>query len=51
MSRQFDVVVQKDSDGRMTVAPVHSGVTLGLGLLASILRDTKISRVQLQELL
>lgn len=41
----------KHPDGRITVVPVHSGETLGPGLLASILRDTKISREQLQDLL
>ncbi len=38
-------------DGRATVVPVHSGETIGPGLLASILRDAKISRKELQELL
>jgi predicted RNA binding protein YcfA (HicA-like mRNA interferase family) len=38
-------------DGRATVVPVHSNETLGPGLLASILRDTQISRAKLQELL
>lgn len=38
-------------DGRATVVPVHSGETIGPGLLASILRDAKLSRKQLQDLL
>jgi predicted RNA binding protein YcfA (HicA-like mRNA interferase family) len=38
-------------DGRSTVVPVHAGETIGPGLLASILRDIKLSRQQLQELL
>jgi predicted RNA binding protein YcfA (HicA-like mRNA interferase family) len=31
-------------DGRATVVPIHSGETLGPGLLAKILRDCEISR-------
>jgi predicted RNA binding protein YcfA (HicA-like mRNA interferase family) len=38
-------------DGRSTVVPVHSGETLGPGLLAKILRDCDLNREQLQELL
>ncbi len=41
----------RHSDGRTTVVPVHAGETLGPGLLASILRDLKITREQLQKLL
>ena len=41
----------RHSDGRATVVPVHAGETLGPGLLASILRDLKLSREQLQKLL
>jgi predicted RNA binding protein YcfA (HicA-like mRNA interferase family) len=41
----------KHSDGRTTVVPVHSNETLGPGLLASILRDVKLSRTELQDLL
>ena len=41
----------RHSDGRATVIPVHSGETLGPGLLASILRDLKLTRDQLQKLL
>jgi predicted RNA binding protein YcfA (HicA-like mRNA interferase family) len=54
----FDVVRIKGShyfvghqDGRVTVVPVHSGETIGPGLLASILRDVKLTRPQLHELL
>ncbi|MEO1002912.1 MAG: type II toxin-antitoxin system HicA family toxin [Cyanobacteria bacterium J06638_7] len=36
----------KHPDGRMTVIPVHSGEILGPGLLASILRDVKLSRAE-----
>jgi len=38
-------------DGRSTVVPVHSGETLGPGLLAKILRDCDLSREQLQKLI
>ena len=41
----------RHSDGRATVVPVHGGETLGPGLLASILRDLKLTRDQLQKLL
>ncbi|NQV11402.1 MAG: type II toxin-antitoxin system HicA family toxin [Cyanobacteria bacterium] len=40
----------KHSDGRTTVVPVHSNETLGPGLLASILRDVKLTRASLQDL-
>jgi len=39
------------ADGRSTVVPVHSGETLGPGLLAKILRDCDLSREQFQKLL
>ena len=38
-------------DGRTTVIPVHSGETLGPGLLSKILRDTEQTRDELEELL
>jgi predicted RNA binding protein YcfA (HicA-like mRNA interferase family) len=38
-------------DGRTTVVPVHSGETLGLGLLSKILRDTEQTRDELEDLL
>ncbi len=38
-------------DGRTTVVPVHSGETIGPGLLSKILRDCDISRDALQKLL
>jgi predicted RNA binding protein YcfA (HicA-like mRNA interferase family) len=38
-------------DGRCTVVPVHRGETLGRGLLAQILRDSELSRDELQEYL
>ncbi len=54
----FDVVRIKGShhflqhpDGRATVVPVHSGETIGPGLMSKILRDTELSREELIELL
>jgi predicted RNA binding protein YcfA (HicA-like mRNA interferase family) len=54
----FEVVRIKGShhflqhpDGRATVVPVHSGETIGPGLMSKILRDTELSRDQLIELL
>lgn len=41
----------RHADGRATVIPVHAGETLGPGLLASILRDLKMTREQLHQLL
>jgi len=38
-------------DGRSTVVPVHSGETMGPGLLAKILRDCDLGRDQFQKLL
>jgi predicted RNA binding protein YcfA (HicA-like mRNA interferase family) len=38
-------------DGRSTVVPVHSGETLGPGLLGKILRDVELTRDQLSDLL
>jgi predicted RNA binding protein YcfA (HicA-like mRNA interferase family) len=38
-------------DGRTTVVPVHSGETIGPGLLAKIMRDCDLSREQLSDLL
>ncbi len=39
----------KHSDGRSTVVPVHSGETIGRGLMAKILRDTEVTREQLRK--
>jgi predicted RNA binding protein YcfA (HicA-like mRNA interferase family) len=33
----------RHADGRVTTVPVHSGETLGSGLLRSILRDVELS--------
>ncbi|WP_254940614.1 type II toxin-antitoxin system HicA family toxin [Cyanobium sp. Morenito 9A2] len=41
----------RHADGRTTVIPVHSGETIGPGLLAKILRDVEITRDELEELL
>jgi predicted RNA binding protein YcfA (HicA-like mRNA interferase family) len=38
-------------DGRVTTVPVHAGETIGPGLLSKILRDTKLSRDDLETLL
>jgi predicted RNA binding protein YcfA (HicA-like mRNA interferase family) len=38
-------------DGRATSVPVHSGETIGPGLLYKILRDAHMSREELLELL
>jgi len=38
-------------DGRSTVVPVHSGETIGPGLLAKILRDCDLNREQFKNLL
>ena len=38
-------------DGRTTIVPVHSGESLGPGLLAKVLRDVEITRNELEELL
>lgn len=39
----------RHADGRSTVVPVHSGETIGPGLLAKILRDAEVSRDALHE--
>ncbi|MBK8210880.1 MAG: type II toxin-antitoxin system HicA family toxin [Rhodospirillales bacterium] len=42
--------VLRHPDGRRTTVPVHTGETLGPGLLAKILRDCDLSREQLDAL-
>ena len=37
----------KHPDGRCTVVPVHSGETLGPGLLLQILKDTELEKSDL----
>lgn len=41
----------RHEDGRSTVVPVHSGETIGPGLLGKILRDCELSRDQIQSLI
>jgi len=41
----------RHADGRGTVVPVHSGETIGPGLLAAILRDCEIERDEFVTLL
>ena len=41
----------RSTDGRTTVVPVHSGETIGPGLLSKILRDCDLSRDALHKLL
>ena len=40
----------RHTDGRTTVVPVHSGDTLGSGILLKILKDCALSRNDLQDL-
>ena len=40
----------RHSDGRTTVIPVHGNETIGVGLMAKILRDCDLSGDQLIEL-
>jgi len=44
-------VFLKHIDGRATAVPVHSGETLGPGLLRAILRDVEMTAENLRELL
>ncbi len=37
-------VFLKHSDGRATVVPIHSGETIGPGLLSKILRDVEMTK-------
>jgi predicted RNA binding protein YcfA (HicA-like mRNA interferase family) len=41
----------RHADGRVTTVPVHSGETIGPGLLGQILRDCDLSHDQLDALL
>jgi predicted RNA binding protein YcfA (HicA-like mRNA interferase family) len=41
----------RHEDGRSTVVPVHSGETIGPGLLHKILRDCQLTAEQLGKLL
>ena len=40
----------RHTDGRTTVVPVHSGDTLGSGILLKILKDCALRRDDLQDL-
>jgi predicted RNA binding protein YcfA (HicA-like mRNA interferase family) len=37
-------VFMKHPDGRVTVVPMHSGETIGAGLLSKILRDVEMTK-------
>jgi predicted RNA binding protein YcfA (HicA-like mRNA interferase family) len=41
-------VFLKHSDGRATTVPVHSGETIGPGLMRAILRDAELTIVELE---
>ena len=41
----------RDREGRTTVVPVHPKETIGPGLLGKVLRDCKVTREQLTEVL
>jgi predicted RNA binding protein YcfA (HicA-like mRNA interferase family) len=41
----------RHTDGRTTVVPVHSGESIGPGLLAKVLRDVDLTRDELEEFL
>ena len=52
----FEVIRVKGShhflqhqDGRCTVVPAHRGESIGRGLLAQILRDCDVTKVELQK--
>ena len=54
----FDVIRIRGShhfvqhpDGRCTVVPVHSGETLGIGLLNQILKDCQVDRDDFSDLI
>lgn len=44
-------VFLKHRDGRATVVPLHSGETIGPGLLSKILRDIEMTKADLLRLL
>lgn len=41
----------RHEDGRTTVVPVHSGETIGPGLMSKILRDCELTRDEFRSLL
>ena len=44
-------VFLKHDDGRATVVPIHSGETIGPGLLSKILRDAEMTKDELLKIL
>ena len=44
-------VFLKHADGRVTVVPIHSGETIGPGLLSKIFRDVEMTRDELLKIL
>jgi predicted RNA binding protein YcfA (HicA-like mRNA interferase family) len=40
-------VFMQHPDGRATVVPIHFGETIGLGLLAKILKDVELTKEEL----
>lgn len=44
-------VFLKHPDGRATAVPIHSGETLGIGLMAAILRDVEMNAEEFSKLL
>jgi predicted RNA binding protein YcfA (HicA-like mRNA interferase family) len=41
----------RHNDGRATVVPIHSGETIGPGLLSKILRDVEMTKDELLKIL
>ncbi len=41
----------RDRHGHTTIVPVHSGETIGPGLLGKIMHDCEVTRQQLREVL
>jgi len=50
-TRGSHVFLKHVVDGRATAIPVHSGESLGLGLLRATLRDVEMTAQELSELL
>ena len=44
-------VFLRHKDGRATVVPIHSGETIGPGLLSKILRDVEVTKDELLKIL
>ena len=44
-------VFLKHDDGRATVVPIHSGETIGPGLLSKILRDVEMTKDELLKII